>query len=83
MFKAEIFVSLKESVLDPQGVAVKSSLHSLGFQKVSDVRIGKRLEMMLECDSREEAEKQVRAMCEKMLANPTIENYTFEVERVS
>lgn len=83
MFKAEIFVTLKESVLDPQGVAVKNSLHSLGFDAVTDVRIGKRMEMTLDCKSREEAEKQVQEMCEKMLANPTIENYTFELERVS
>lgn len=82
MFKAEIFVTLKESVLDPQGVAVKNSLHFLGFDAVKDVRIGKRMEMVLECNSWEEAEKQIQEMCDKMLANPTIENYTFELERV-
>ena len=60
MFKAEIFVTLKESVLDPQGVAVKNSLHFLGFDAVKDVRIGKRMEMVLECNSWEEAKSRFK-----------------------
>ncbi|SFJ45436.1 phosphoribosylformylglycinamidine synthase subunit PurS [Thermoflavimicrobium dichotomicum] len=83
MFKATIFVTLKDSVLDPQGVAVKGSLHSLGFVQVQDVRIGKRLEVLLDSESREQAEEQVQAMCEKLLANPVIENFAYEVEEVA
>ncbi|MFC7440756.1 phosphoribosylformylglycinamidine synthase subunit PurS [Laceyella putida] len=83
MFKATIYVTLKESVLDPQGVAVKGSLHTLGFTGVQDVRIGKRVEVLLDCEDRAEAEKQVKELGEKVLSNPVIENFTFELEEVA
>lgn len=83
MFKATIYVTLKESVLDPQGVAVKASLHSLGYSGVQDVRIGKRMEVLLESADRAQAEEQIQAICEKVLSNPVIENFTFELEEVS
>jgi phosphoribosylformylglycinamidine synthase len=83
MFKAIIHVTLKESVLDPQGVAVKSSLHALGYEAVADVRIGKRMEVLLHCDDRAEAERQVHEICEKVLSNPVIENFAFELEEVA
>lgn len=83
MLKATIFVTLKESVLDPQGVAVKSSLHTMGYQAVADVRIGKRLEVTLNTTDRSQAEVEVRAMCEKLLSNPVIENFSFEIEEVA
>jgi phosphoribosylformylglycinamidine synthase PurS subunit len=83
MFKAVIYVTLKESVLDPQGVAVQGSLHTLGFSNVRDVRIGKRLEMIVEGESKQQAEEQVKVMCEKLLANPVIENYTYQIEEVA
>lgn len=83
MLKATIFVTLKESVLDPQGVAVKSSLHTMGYPTVTDVRIGKRLEVTLNTTDRSQAEVEVRAMCEKLLSNPVIENFSFEIEEVA
>ncbi|MRG28456.1 phosphoribosylformylglycinamidine synthase subunit PurS [Laceyella tengchongensis] len=83
MFKATIYVTLKDSVLDPQGVAVKGSLHTLGFEGVRDVRIGKRVEVLLESESRAEAEKQIKELSEKVLSNPVIENFTFELEEVA
>ncbi|MBA4495489.1 phosphoribosylformylglycinamidine synthase subunit PurS [Paenactinomyces guangxiensis] len=83
MFKATIFVTLRESVLDPQGVAVKGSLHSLGYNGVKDVRIGKKMEVLLDCSEKAEAEAQIREICEKVLANPVIENFTFELEEVA
>lgn len=83
MYKATIRVILKESVLDPQGVAVKDSLHSMGFDGVQDVRIGKLLEVIIETDDATEAEKQVQTMCEKLLTNPVIENFTFQLEEAS
>lgn len=82
MYKAIITVTLKESVLDPQGVAVKGSLHSLGFEDVADVRIGKWMEVLIDEQERSAAENQVEAMCEKLLANPVIENYRYELEAV-
>jgi phosphoribosylformylglycinamidine synthase subunit PurS len=75
----KIFISLKEGVLDPQGKAVERSLHSLGYGEVRDVRMGKYLEVDLEAPSREAAESRVREMCDKLLANPVIEDYRFDV----
>ena len=74
-----VFVTLKEGVLDPQGKAVQNSLHSLGFGAVRDVRVGKYLELHLDAAAPEDAARQARGMCEKLLANPVIEDYRFEV----
>lgn len=82
MFKATIYVTLKESVLDPQGVAVKGSLQTLGYKGVRDVRIGKKIEVILEGGSREEAEAQVKEFSEKVLSNPVTETFTYELEEV-
>ncbi|WP_028778363.1 phosphoribosylformylglycinamidine synthase subunit PurS [Shimazuella kribbensis] len=82
MYKATIFVTLKESVLDPQGVAVKGSLHTMGYSEVSDVRIGKRLEVSLDASSQAAAEEAVTLMCQKLFSNPVIEDFRFELEEV-
>lgn len=78
--RAKIFISFKNGVLDPQGKAVERSLHTLGYQEVRDVRMGKYLEIELEAASRESAEARLREMCDKLLANPVIEDYRFEIE---
>jgi len=78
--RVRIFVSLKPGVLDPQGKAIERSLHSLGYAEVQDVRMGKYLEINLERDSRQTVEARVREMCDKLLANPVIEDYRFDVE---
>ena len=78
--RVKIFISFKEGVLDPQGKAVERSLHSLGYQEVRDVRMGKYLEIELEASSREAAQARIREMCDKLLANPVIEDYRFEIE---
>jgi phosphoribosylformylglycinamidine synthase PurS subunit len=80
MIKATVYVTIKESVLDPQGNAVQGALHSMGFGEVGRVRIGKYLELMLDTTEREEAEARVREMCEKLLANTVVEDYRFELE---
>jgi phosphoribosylformylglycinamidine synthase PurS subunit len=80
VIKATVYVTIKKSVLDPQGNAVQGALHSLGFNEVEKVRIGKYLEVTLNTTDRAEAESQVRAMCEKLLANTVIEDYRFELE---
>ncbi|HYV84604.1 MAG TPA: phosphoribosylformylglycinamidine synthase subunit PurS [Patescibacteria group bacterium] len=76
--KARIYVTLKRGVLDPQGKAVCTGLHQLGYREVTDVRIGKYMEVSLGGLPRQEAEKRLQAMCEKLLANPVIEDYRFE-----
>jgi phosphoribosylformylglycinamidine synthase len=78
--RVKIFISFKGGVLDPQGKAVERSLHTLGYKEVRDVRMGKYLEIELEASSREAAETRVREMCDKLLANPVIEDYKFEIE---
>jgi phosphoribosylformylglycinamidine synthase len=77
--RVKIFVSLKRGVLDPQGKAIERSLHTLGYSEVQDVRMGKYLELDLEATSAESAEARVREMCDKLLANPVIEDYRYEI----
>lgn len=78
--KAKVFVTLKNGVLDPQGRAVMGALKSMTFDEVRDVRIGKYMELELDGSSREEEERRLREMCEKLLANTVVENYRIEIE---
>ena len=77
--RVKIFVSLRSGVLDPQGQAIERSLHTLGYSEVQDVRMGKYPELRVEAASREAAESRIREMCDKLLANPVIEDYRFEI----
>lgn len=82
MFKATVNVTLKKSVLDPQGKTVLHALETLGFKDTKDVRVGKYFELMVETAERAKAEENVRAMCDKLLINPVIEDYSFKLEEV-
>ena len=77
--KARVHVMLKSGVLDPQGEAVRHALGTLGFDGVSGVRQGKVIELDLTETDKARAEAQVKAMCEKLLANTVIESYRVEV----
>ncbi|HKY08831.1 MAG TPA: phosphoribosylformylglycinamidine synthase subunit PurS [Candidatus Binatia bacterium] len=77
--RVKIFVSLKQGVLDPQGKAIERSLHTLGYHEVGNVRAGKYLELELDASSRDDAELRIREICDKLLANPVIEDYRFEI----
>jgi len=79
LLQARVYVTLKSGVLDPQGKAVKNALNSLGFEGLSDVRVGKYFEIKLNDISREIAFNRLKEMCEKLLANPVIENYKIEI----
>lgn len=79
MLKAKVTVTLKKSILDPQGSAVEKSLRSMNYP-VDSVRIGKFMEVTLNEDSKEEASKIMDEICHKLLSNPVIEDYTFELE---
>ncbi|SOC40446.1 phosphoribosylformylglycinamidine synthase subunit PurS [Ureibacillus acetophenoni] len=79
MTKVKIYVTLRESVLDPQGFAVQGSLAKMGYNEVSDVRIGKYLEVTIGETTRD-LDSLVKEMCEKLLANTVIEDYRYEVE---
>ncbi|MCC9626127.1 MULTISPECIES: phosphoribosylformylglycinamidine synthase subunit PurS [unclassified Exiguobacterium] len=76
MKKVNVYVTLRESVLDPQGVAVKGGLEHLGFAGVESVRIGKVIELQVADDT---TEAMVKEMCEKLLVNTVIENYEIEM----
>lgn len=76
---ARIFITPKKGVLDPQGRAISSSLHALGFDEVGDVRMGKYLEIKLGPASQGDAESRVRSMCERLLANGVIEDFRFDL----
>jgi phosphoribosylformylglycinamidine synthase len=78
--RAKVHVSLKAGVLDPQGKAVGDALGRLGFSEVDGVRVGKTIEFELKNElSKVDAEKRVREMCEKLLANTVIERYSIEI----
>lgn len=77
--KAIVNVFLKEGVLDPQGKAAHNALDSLGFKSVKDVRIGKQIILTVDASDKEKAEAEVKEMCETLLANTVIEDYTIEM----
>ncbi len=80
MIRARIHVTLKSGILDPQGRTIRQSLETLGFAGVTDVRVGKFLEIELDQDDPAQAEAQLKAMCETLLANTVIEEYRYELE---
>ena len=77
---AKIHITFKNGVLDPQGKAVHHALKDLGYNEVSEIQMGKYLELKMDGVSREEAENRVTEMCEKLLANTVIESYRFTLE---
>jgi len=81
MHKVKVYVTLRESVLDPQGTAVQKSLNSMNYQEVKGVRIGKYMELLIEKSDRD-LDEVIRGMCEKLLVNTVIEDYRYEVEEV-
>ena len=80
--KATVIIELKQSVLDPQGKAVQHALETLGFAQVEDVRVGKlfRITLADRGQTREDVETQLRQMCERLLANTIIENFSYTIE---
>jgi phosphoribosylformylglycinamidine synthase subunit PurS len=78
--KSKIRVMLKESILDPQGVAVQHAIESLGHEGVGNVRIGKYIEVEFNSQDKSAVEMQTKELCDKLLTNPVIESYTFDVE---
>jgi len=80
MYMAKVRVMLKASVLDPQGSAVFKALHSIGYEDVADVRIGKYMEIQLDGTDEQAVRDRIESMCQQLLANTVIESYTYEVE---
>jgi phosphoribosylformylglycinamidine synthase len=82
-WRARVYVTPKQGILDPQGKAIQQSLHTLGYPEVGDVRLGKYIELRLADVSRSSAETRVTEMCERLLANRVIEDFQFEIEETS
>lgn len=82
MYLARVYITLKQTVNDPQGLTVKGGLHTLGYENVQSVRVGKYIVIHLDESDVSRAEEQVREMCDKLLANPVIEDFRFELEEV-
>jgi phosphoribosylformylglycinamidine synthase len=80
--RVRILVSFKDSVLDPQGQTVKNALHTMGYEAVKDVRQGKVFELDLEGVTRKEAEALVPEVARRVLANPIIEKFDWEILKV-
>jgi len=76
---ARVYVTPKKAILDPQGKAIANSLHALNYSEVSDVRMGKYLEVRLQGLSRPQAEQRIEEMCRRLLANLVIEDFRFEL----
>ena len=77
--KAEIKILTREEILDPQGLAIGTTLRSMGFDTVGAVRMGKYIRVELDSDDEADGKEQVAVMCEKLLANPVMENYTIDI----
>ena len=82
MFLARVFIRLKPTVGDPQGRTIYAGLRQLGFDTVHSVRAGKYMELALDEGNERDAAERVEEMCKKLLANPVIEDYRFELERL-
>ncbi|HAR63955.1 MAG: phosphoribosylformylglycinamidine synthase [Candidatus Margulisiibacteriota bacterium] len=79
IFHVKVYVSIKESVLDPQGKTVNEALHHLGYPTVSKTRIGKYITFDIDSNSQLAAEAQIKEVCEKVLTNPIIETFTYDL----
>lgn len=80
MYLAKIKVTLRKSILDPQGKAVEHSILSLGYNNIEDTRIGKYIELKINTSSEDEAKKIVNEVSSKLLANPVMEDFDYELE---
>lgn len=81
-YHAKIFIRHKKGILDPQGKTIKDALHSMKYSTVTEVKMGKLLDMKLEAKNMDDAKSKVNDMCRKFIANPNIEQYTFEIEEI-
>lgn len=80
MLNAKISITLKKTVLDPQGETIKHALESMGYQGLREVRIGKMITLKLNHQNSKKASQQIDQMCNKLLANPIIEDYSFKIK---
>ncbi len=82
-YKAQITVMPLEAILDPQGKTVTKSMKNLGLNEIQNVRIGKHITLEVDCDSKEKASAMIEEACRKLLSNPIMESYTFELAQLN
>lgn len=82
MYKAKVIVKRRPSILDPQGKAVEKGAVHLGLTDVKETRIGKYIEFLIDTNDKKSAESQVNEYCLKLLSNPIMEDYEYELEEV-
>ena len=80
VYRSRIRVTLRKSILDPQGKAVEHAVRTLGMQSIRDVRMGKYIELHVDGSTREEAARTTEEVCRKLLANPVMEDFEFDVD---
>ena len=82
MIEAKIYITLKMTVTDPQGITVKHALESLGYKGIEELRVGKMITLKINTSNKEIARSKLDEMCKKLLANPIIEDYSFKINEV-
>lgn len=82
MYNVKVYVTYKESILDPQGEAVRGAVHRMGFDEIEDIRIGKYFEIKVSKRDERSVEEVIEAICDKLLANVVMETYRYEIEAV-
>lgn len=82
MFLSKVKITLRKSILDPQGNAVEHAVSALGIKSIRNVRMGKYIEFNVDCDSEVDAQQATEDVCKKLLANPVMEDYHFEIKKV-
>lgn len=82
MYVSKVRITLRKSILDPQGKAVEHAVASLGISRIKDVRMGKYIELMVDGASEADARQTTEEVCKKLLANPVMEDYHYEIEKV-
>lgn len=82
MYTAKIFVRHKKGILDPQGKTIKDALHAMKYSSVGEVKIGKLIDIRFDAKDMDDAKSKINDMCKQLLANPVVEQYTFEIEEI-
>ncbi|GEL67453.1 MULTISPECIES: phosphoribosylformylglycinamidine synthase subunit PurS [Marinilactibacillus] len=82
MYNVKVYVTYKESILDPQGEAVRGAVHRMGFDEIEDIRMGKYFEIKVAKQADRTVEETIETICDKLLANVVMESYRYEIEAV-
>lgn len=82
MYNVKVYVTYKESILDPQGEAVRGAVHRMGFEEIEDIRMGKYFEIKVAKNEERSIEETIEIICDKLLANVVMESYRYEISEM-